>query len=112
METCPNCGSKVEKLGILAEGTSEEQGCCCEHCAFHPLGCRCKYGEFGVAETQQYFDPDFDDDDSEMTDAEEIALIEAYERKVELYGEDEDLWPQDDEANSTFGDYDEDYEDF
>lgn len=26
---------------------------CCAHCMFNPLGCRCKYGEFGVEETYQ-----------------------------------------------------------
>lgn len=38
---------------------------CCAHCVFNPLGCRCKYGEWNVAETYQ--DPEFpefgDDDD-------------------------------------------------
>jgi hypothetical protein len=26
---------------------------CCAHCAFNPLGCRCKYGEFEVPQSEE-----------------------------------------------------------
>lgn len=53
METCDNCGAQVEKCGRMSDGRK----ICCAHCVFNPLGCRCKYGEYDVAET--YEDPDF-----------------------------------------------------
>lgn len=36
---------------------------CCAHCVMNPLGCRCKFGELGVAETEpydpvEYYQPD------------------------------------------------------
>ena len=54
MEICDNCGAKVEKCGRDPNGRK----ICCPHCAFNPLGCRCRFGEFGVAETQDWSDPD------------------------------------------------------
>jgi len=27
---------------------------CCPACVFNPLGCRCRFGELGVAETQDW----------------------------------------------------------
>lgn len=53
--TCDNCGAKLPEN----QGGDGPNGAfiCCPHCIFNPLGCRCKYGEFGVAET--YEDPDF-----------------------------------------------------
>lgn len=53
METCDNCGAQVPKCGtirppFLNGGTKV----CCINCIMNPLGCRCKYGEYGVAETQ------------------------------------------------------------
>jgi hypothetical protein len=56
MNTCDNCGAKLpldQPIGRLPDG----RRICCAHCIFNPLGCRCKYGEYGVAETYQ--DPDF-----------------------------------------------------
>jgi hypothetical protein len=51
---CSNCKAEVPdgKGGKHPNG----QFICCEHCFFNPLGCRCKYGEFGVAET--FVDPE------------------------------------------------------
>lgn len=49
MPVCDNCHAKVPEL----HKTSWGQRICCPHCAFSPLGCRCKYGEFGMAETYQ-----------------------------------------------------------
>jgi hypothetical protein len=44
---CQNCGAEVPELHRTTMG----QSVCCIHCVFNPLGCRCKYGELGVAET-------------------------------------------------------------
>jgi len=46
--TCTNCGAEVSELHETTIG----QKVCCIHCVFNPLGCRCRYGEFGVAETE------------------------------------------------------------
>lgn len=43
--TC-QCGAPATGMG--ADGRAY----CCPACLFNPLGCRCKYGEPGVAETQ------------------------------------------------------------
>jgi hypothetical protein len=62
MEICYNCGATVEKCGRDAEG----RPICCIYCAFNPLGCRCKYGEFGVAQDYASYDPgdeDYEEDD-------------------------------------------------
>jgi ribosomal protein S26 len=52
---CDNCGAEipVEKMGKDSQG----RNICCAACIFDPMGCRCKYGEYGVVET--YSDPDF-----------------------------------------------------
>lgn len=56
MKTCENCGAQVtDDKGGRCDGTFY----CCVHCAFHPLGCRCKHGEFGIQETQ----PPFEDEE-------------------------------------------------
>lgn len=44
---CPNCRAVVPEL----LGTVGSKQYCCIHCAFNPLGCRCKWGEFGKPET-------------------------------------------------------------
>ena len=56
MRRCSNCSADVpeNKGGINGLG----EYVCCAHCCFNPLGCRCKYGEYEVAET--YVDPDKD----------------------------------------------------
>ena len=54
MNICANCGASIPE-GVGGKSTIHEF-VCCPHCVFNPLGCRCKYGEYGVAET--YFDPD------------------------------------------------------
>lgn len=65
MEICSNCGAEVEKCGRGPRG----EKICCAACLFDPMGCRCKYGEYGVVET--YRDPmfpefgPFDDDDDD-----------------------------------------------
>lgn len=82
METCQNCGAKVEKCGTMSTG----EKICCSHCAFHPLGCRCKYGEIGVAETMQYFD-----DDDEDYDDDEYDFDDEYENEEDDEESDESL---------------------
>lgn len=52
-EKCDNCGAVVEQCGRDFRGRK----ICCPDCMFNPRGCRCRFGEFGVAET--YVDPDF-----------------------------------------------------
>lgn len=47
--TCSNCKTEVPE-GKGGKGPTGEFFCCAS-CLFNPLGCRCKYGEFGVAET-------------------------------------------------------------
>lgn len=64
MEICENCGAKTQRCGTAPDGKK----ICCAHCMFHPLGCRCKWGEYGVAEDTDWaglneFRNDFDDDD-------------------------------------------------
>lgn len=46
MITCSNCGVQMEKMGQDQSGLP----ICCAHCVFNPLGCRCRFGEFGVAQ--------------------------------------------------------------
>ena len=63
---CENCGANVPKVYDCSDGRKV----CCPGCIFHPLGCRCRYGELGVneefffhEEEDDYDDPDNDDDD-------------------------------------------------
>lgn len=58
---CSNCGARVPQLLVFPDGRKV----CCAHCFFNPLGCRCKYKEYGVAETnpdyglgEEYFEDD------------------------------------------------------
>lgn len=48
MRKCDNCNAEVPegKGGISSDG----RFICCVHCVFNPLGCRCKFKEYGVAE--------------------------------------------------------------
>lgn len=72
MKMCANCKAKLpdDKGGI----GPNRRVICCAHCMFNPLGCRCKYGEFDVAETYrdpmfpEFGDDDDYDDDEEYTD--------------------------------------------
>lgn len=59
---CENCGADVPKLFKSSEGTN----LCCPHCIWNHLGCRCQYGEIGVAETVDY--GQYDDEDDEDFD--------------------------------------------
>ena len=61
---CANCGAVVPNPGKDAEGRT----ICCIHCVFNPLGCRCEYGEIGVAETRDWTPPDMVDLDPETID--------------------------------------------
>jgi hypothetical protein len=54
--TCENCGAVVPH-----PGRSEGRLICCAACIFHPLGCRCKYGEYGVEGTMLEFWTDDDE---------------------------------------------------
>lgn len=47
MRTCENCGAAVP---IESGGHVDGRFVCCEHCVFNPCGCRCRCGEFGVAQ--------------------------------------------------------------
>jgi hypothetical protein len=63
--TCDNCGAAVP-AGRGGTGPGGNY-ICCPACVFCPLGCRCKWGEFGVKETED-FSPEFEaqwDDDGE-----------------------------------------------
>jgi len=53
MKECQNCHAQVPE----GQGGRDAEGrfICCIHCVFNPLGCRCEFGEFGVAETRQFF---------------------------------------------------------
>jgi hypothetical protein len=51
--TCANCRAD---LPLGQGGRVGGRWICCAHCLFHPLGCRCRYGELGIAET--FLDPD------------------------------------------------------
>jgi len=57
-EQCPSCGAWVKKLGTASDGSKF----CCVHCCFNPLGCRCRFGHIGVAETDIHWS--FDEDSS------------------------------------------------
>jgi len=54
-QICQNCGAKCKDEFV---GEMDGKIICCVHCAFNPLGCRCKYGEYGVAEEFIYDDMD------------------------------------------------------
>lgn len=54
MERCELCGALVPKCGTMNDDAKTKV--CCPECAFNPLGCRCKFGEYGVAETQPIFE--------------------------------------------------------
>lgn len=46
LEDCVNCP------GVKATARlSNTMPYCCIACAFHPLGCRCRFGELGMEET-------------------------------------------------------------
>lgn len=49
MTDCANCGAP-NATGLAADG----RVICCPACVFNPLGCRCRFGEPGVAETVPY----------------------------------------------------------
>ena len=64
MQTCDNCGAKVP---ITWQG-SDGRRYCFLHCAMHPLGCRCKYGEIGVKQEFAHYDAPFDYGNSDDCD--------------------------------------------
>jgi hypothetical protein len=43
---CENCGANVPKVYQSSDGRYY----CCAGCLFHPNGCRCKYGDFGMVQ--------------------------------------------------------------
>lgn len=51
--SCDNCGAKLNALWPGGRDW-EKRRICCADCMFHPMGCRCKYGEFGEAESRFY----------------------------------------------------------
>ena len=61
---CENCNANVPKIYQGADGRKY----CCPHCLFNPLGCRCQFGELGVAEETDYGQFDDDDDDNDDFD--------------------------------------------
>ncbi len=73
MRTCDNCGAKVPD-GQGGVEPLHGRFICCPACLFNPLGCRCQYGEFEVAETQDWYIPEDDDpvyEDIDWGDGEE-----------------------------------------
>jgi len=48
MSTCDNCGAPAS-----GERAADGRIYCCPACLFNPLGCRCKFGEPGIAETAE-----------------------------------------------------------
>jgi len=69
---CDNCKAEVNKTYKGSNGANY----CCVNCWFHPLGCRCRFGELGVAEDTDY--GQFDDEESEAFDEESEALHDEY----------------------------------
>lgn len=57
MTSCENCGAEVPVIKVTTDGKL----ICCAHCLFHPLVCRCRFGEFG--KKQEYGDEWPDDVD-------------------------------------------------
>lgn len=56
---CLRCDALVKRLYTDSAGVIEA---CCIECAWNPNGCRCRFGEFGVADTGFYACfPDEDD---------------------------------------------------
>lgn len=78
MERCDNCGALVEKCGTASDGKNY----CCIHCCFNPLGCRCQYGEYGVAETEDWgaLNGCYDDDEARYFDDDEGPHFEPCSR--------------------------------
>lgn len=57
---------------------SDGRKLCCAHCVFNPLGCRCKYGDFNVAETYQDPEyPEFGDGEDHDDDSDEWEMLAA-----------------------------------
>ena len=58
---CSNCEGLIPAEHFC--GTNGPMGrVCCAACVVHPLGCRCRYGEYGVEETMLW-DGATDDED-------------------------------------------------
>ena len=57
-EPCANCGAVVPNPGRDCDG----RVICCPACLFNPLGCRCEWGDYGVAETRDWTPPDYVED--------------------------------------------------
>lgn len=55
---CDNCRADVPKTYESSDGRHY----CCAGCIFHPLGCRCKFGDFGVTVDIDFSDGEEDDD--------------------------------------------------
>lgn len=84
--TCENCGATGENFGKDTRG----KVICCPACLFNPLGCRCKYGEYGVSETYTpYDDPDYDFEDEEdccpECGSDDVSISEVYELGLTLW---------------------------
>jgi len=43
---------------------SDGEAYCCAHCLLNPLGCRCKFGQLGVAETHEVLEERDGDEES------------------------------------------------
>ena len=48
---CDNCGAEMPE----GRGGRDSLGrwICCIHCVFNPLGCRCKYEDYGQPQTPE-----------------------------------------------------------
>lgn len=56
---CDNCAAEVPKTYNGSDGRNY----CCAGCLFHPLGCRCKFGELGMVQDDYPYEDDIEDDD-------------------------------------------------
>ena len=66
---CENCGADVPKLYVGSDGRKY----CCPGCLFHPLGCRCKFGEFGMVQEGYQYEEDYDADEEDFIDDDELG---------------------------------------
>jgi hypothetical protein len=82
MEICSNCNAEVPKCGRDSFGNNV----CCPHCIFNPLGCRCKHGEYGVPEENDWaMILGIDQFDWEDYDEKEISTQERHEEPTHNY---------------------------
>lgn len=67
---CENCKADVPKIYEGSDGRKY----CCSACLFYPLGCRCKFGELGIAQDDFPYDDDDIDDDNDYQYEDELGV--------------------------------------